>query len=244
MSRHAGIWRTLVHFSYDEDSKEWTRSLLNDLRALGHDDVIAMIHQRNHELEEAVRDGLRNARLLVQRGQLMDVLVSLSPLSPLDRDALVALLRTPNGIPSGSAAVAEVLTMRLDAIEKEPFRSPVPLNVLASLDVLFHLLVVPRRCLEQTATVLREKLRQERLLITDENGDTLCDSAETLRMAEEEAAFWAMADEVQAQWNLSDISARASTKASQSGFPIGPEAALHDVLAEVLNRVFSEREPT
>jgi hypothetical protein len=231
-----------MNFVYDDESIEWTNTLLRDLRLLGYDYAVAMILDRIHGLEEAVRDALRRAHTMVRAGRVLDVLRALTETPEVGIDAPL-LLRTVNADPKRIHQVGDVLEKALSVIDDEPFRVSMPLNVLAALDVLFLLLIVPQRCLEASLTVVRDTLKMDQLALVDNDGSSLWRSDESRAVEnEEEAAFWRLVDGVLFQWEgLSALSPQTGEQPTDAPVVIGRAAAVHREAQQVIGRILSER---
>lgn len=112
----------------------------------------------------------------------------------------------------------------------------IPLNALAAMEVLFHLIVIRRRNFKAASEVFREVLGTE-LHIVNELGDTVYGPNELESMVADEQAFWHLLDTIIREWNLGGLNVADSQPSDQ----LTADLPMRTVARRVISAFQSER---
>ncbi len=195
--------------AYDPNSIEWVHLVTNALRDGDLSECARMIEDATLRFEQEVDVVLADLDRQVKVGDVAAVVKQIAgPFAfPLVRQWVsVKFLHVQS---SALDELSEAVRMSGEF----PLRSP--LNVVACVDVLFHLTVVPHRCEVHAASTLHSCLGQDlEIDLAGEGTETEAYHVPRFVSSKRERAFWRLIDEVATDWIESDVAFRNAERAA------------------------------
>ena len=193
---------------YDADSTTITRNIEITLYDAGYFDAAQSVQAKLSVIEFDISNTLNQARSLLNENNIEATIQLLfaNPAFPdgLHDDGKMYLKMYRNNPKLRGRQFKEVLGMVINQIEEQDFQPTIPLNLLAALDVLFHQIVIARRCFEAAANTFRSVLNVE-LNIVDDQGESVMGPLVDRQMSEAVQLFWIFFDDVLAEWQLDSL---------------------------------------